>query len=177
MRGADWGDDPPRFICDVHLGKLARYLRMIGFDTLYDRELEDGEIIRLALAENRTVLTRDGGILADGRVGSYRPLSNAPERQITEVINDLSLQGYARPFTLCLTCNGLLLPVDKETLGDLVPPAVRRVMDEFHRCSSCRRIFWPGTHYDHMAQRIGEWLSLPDAGRSKHKGNHHETSS
>ncbi|HPQ05988.1 MAG TPA: Mut7-C RNAse domain-containing protein [Syntrophales bacterium] len=149
----------PRFLCDVHLGRLARWLRLLGFDTLYRRDLEDGEIVRTARKEGRIVLTRDGGILADGRINSFRPASTDPDEQIVELLRVFSLEGRIRPFTRCLECNTPLRQAAAEAVRDLVPPGVFTVTDEFCRCPTCGRVYWPGSHYEGMKGRIGRWLS------------------
>ena len=107
-------DDPAvKFICDVHLGKLARLLRLLGFDTIYRNDLEDWEIIRIARAEQRLALTRDREILGNRAIRSYRPRSIFPEEQIREVVTALDLARDCRPFSRCLICNGDILPADK----------------------------------------------------------------
>ncbi|HON23727.1 MAG TPA: Mut7-C RNAse domain-containing protein [Syntrophales bacterium] len=99
------------------------------------------------------------GILADGRINSFRPASTDPDEQIVELLRVFSLEGRIRPFTRCLECNTPLRQAAAEAVRDLVPPGVFTVTDEFCRCPTCGRVYWPGSHYEGMKGRIGRWLS------------------
>lgn len=145
----------PRFICDVHLGKLARRLRLMGFDTLYRNDLEDDEIIRIAAKDQRVILTRDGEILAHEAVRSYRPDSIFWDEQIREVLAAFGLREKIRPFSRCIKCNGELIPVGKNAIMALVPPRSRRFMKLFWQCQGCRKVYWQGSHYEKLKQ----WLA------------------
>lgn len=141
----------PFFIADAHLGGLARFLRMLGFDTLHDPALHDADIRRLAHDERRIVLTRDRELLKCREIarGAYVHAIRV-ESQLAEVAARYRLAERARPFTLCLRCNVPLEPVDKAAVAGRLPESVRRVQEEFTRCPGCDRIYWPGSHYRRM---------------------------
>jgi uncharacterized protein with PIN domain len=143
------------FVADAHLGGLAHLLRMTGFDTLYDNHFPDAEIERLAQAQQRIVLTRDRELLKRRGIshGCYVRALQA-EAQLREVFERLDLVRSARPFTRCLSCNGLLHPVDKAQIGALLPPRVREVHQRFSSCDGCARIFWEGSHWRRMRELV-----------------------
>jgi uncharacterized protein with PIN domain/sulfur carrier protein ThiS len=151
------GSDPdfPRFVADAHLGGLARFLRMLGFDTLHRNAFADEEIRRLADAERRIVLTRDRELLKCREIarGAY-VRSLKPEAQLAEVAGRYGLVGKARPFTLCLRCNLPLQSVDRAAVAPRVPPAVYALHQRFVRCPGCEGIFWPGSHYERMLSAL-----------------------
>jgi hypothetical protein len=149
----------PRFVCDVHLGHLARDLRTLGFDTSYERELTDDEIVARAVDEHRIVLTRDRGILERRAVTHGHWIRTTdPEAQVAEVVRALDLKGSIELFTRCRECNGELEAVARVTVHDEVPPKIFAEHDEFTRCSRCRRVYWRGSHYDRMRERLGGLL-------------------
>ena len=157
----------PRFVCDVHLGKLARDLRTLGFDTAYGNDLEDEEIVRLALAEHRTILTRDLGILQREAVThGYWLRSTDPDEQVREVVDALELGRGVAPFTRCRECNGPLLEVAKDEVAARLPPRIRAEYEDFARCPGCGRVYWKGSHYDRMRERLGDLL---DAGSRRER--------
>jgi len=138
----------PTFILDVHLGKLARYLRLFGFDSSYRNDFQDEEIIRIAADEKRIILTRDLGILKNGRVThGYWLRSQEPQEQLRELFDRLDLSGCVRPFTRCPVCNGVLERLAREAVAGALPPATRERYEEFARCRSCGHIYWKGSHY------------------------------
>ncbi|MCX7726297.1 MAG: Mut7-C ubiquitin/RNAse domain-containing protein [Chitinispirillaceae bacterium] len=142
---------PETFIADVHLGKLVRYLRLLGFDTYYNNSLEDKEIIRIALEENRILLTRDRRILYQKRViHGCCPRSDNPLEQLKEILLRYDLKKKAKPFTRCLCCNGLLDYVEKEKIIELLEPKTRIYYNTFKRCSLCKKIFWQGSHPERL---------------------------
>ncbi len=148
-----------RFILDVHLGKLARLLRMLGFDTLYRNSYRDPDIVRLAASEGRIVITRDRGILKTANVThGYWVRSSDPDEQLREVIDRFDLTGQVRPFHRCMACNAELLAVDKDAVLDRLPRRTANYFDEFHRCPECMRIYWKGSHYDKMKRYVQEVL-------------------
>ncbi|MBZ0275300.1 MAG: Mut7-C ubiquitin/RNAse domain-containing protein [Anaerolineae bacterium] len=141
----------PRFILDQHLGRLAAYLRMIGFDTLYRNDYHDEELAQVSHDETRILLTRDVGLLKRSLViYGYYVRSTHRQRQLEEIVRRYDLQKQARPFHHCMKCNGLLEDVPKEEIRDRVPFDTADYYDEFHRCQSCDRIFWKGAHYQRM---------------------------
>jgi len=144
-----------RFILDVHLGKLARYLRMLGFDCLYRNDLEDEEIVALSVDEKRIILTRDRGILKQGRVTHGCLIrKELVDDQVREVLKRFDLGGAIRPFSRCTACNASLEPVNKAEIRSELQPRTERYFEEFYRCPFCRKIFWKGSHYDRMTAKI-----------------------
>ena len=149
----------PAFILDVHLGKLARLMRMAGFDTLYRNDLEDDEIIEISVREHRIILTRDIGILKHNLVTHGHWMHNTnPEKQFKEVVHRFDLKGDVNTFTRCLKCNGTLKEVPKNVVYDKLPECVKKHFDEFWQCSSCGNVYWKGSHYDRMKEKIDDLL-------------------
>jgi uncharacterized protein with PIN domain len=142
------------FIADVMLGKLARWLRILGFDVIYSNTLDDDEIIRLAELENRIILTRDTRLVA--RRFQARSLfieSNDSREQVRQVVRALELADF-KVFSRCLECNTLLREVDKEAVFEKVPPFVYLTQNRFAICPTCDRVYWRGTHADEMLKRL-----------------------
>jgi uncharacterized protein with PIN domain len=145
----------PRFVLDVHLGRLAGYLRMMGFDALYRNSYTDRELAGLSGSEDRILLTRDVGLLKRTAVThGYFVRETSPRRQLREVLRRFDLTGLAAPFTRCIVCNGLLQPAEKETVKDALPPKILETQTGFLRCESCGRVYWKGSHYDRMQKLI-----------------------
>ncbi|MCE5251497.1 Mut7-C ubiquitin/RNAse domain-containing protein [bacterium] len=145
----------PRFILDVHLGKLARCLRMLGFDALYDNSYTDPEIVGIAREHHRIILTRDVSLLKMNEVThGYWIRSQHSEKQVHEVIRRLDLHAYIQPFSRCISCNGIVEEVPKESVIDILEPNTRRYYDEFFRCSSCGKVFWKGSHFKKMEEFV-----------------------
>jgi uncharacterized protein with PIN domain len=147
------------FLADAHLGGLARFLRMLGYDTLFHDRLQDGEIRRLADEERRIVLTRDRELLKCREIarGCYvRALK--PEAQLREVAGRYDLASAARPFTLCLHCNLALRPIDRSSLPGRVSEKILQLHESFVHCAGCDRVYWPGSHYDRMRAALGRAL-------------------
>jgi uncharacterized protein with PIN domain len=146
----------PGFICDVHLRKLSRRLRLLGFDTIYRNDLEDEEIIRIARTDDRIILTWDGETLSNKTVRSYRPDSIYSDEQVREVMSVFNLRGQIRPFSRCIKCNGDIIPVDKDSVIALVPPRSGQFMEHFWRCQGCKKKYWQGSHYNKMKMWVDE---------------------
>ncbi len=145
----------PRFVCDVHLGKLARRLRLLGFDTLWEDDLDDAAIATLAAHEGRCVLTRDVGLLKRNEVTrGYWVRSKEIRRQVAEVVGRLDLAARIDPFTLCPACNAPVAPVDKAEVASRLEPLTREHFEEFHRCTGCQKIYWRGSHYEALLAEI-----------------------
>ena len=150
-----------RFVLDTHLGRLAGYLRMMGFDTLYRNDYGDEELARTSHDEHRILLTRDRGLLKRGMVThGYLVRESAPRRQLAEVLRRFDLLGAARPFVRCLRCNNTLEPVAKERVAERLPPRAAELYREFLLCSGCGRVYWKGGHYRRMLQFV-ESLAAP----------------
>lgn len=147
----------PKFVLDVHLGRLAAYLRMLGFDAEYKSCFEDCELARISVEQCRILLTRDRGLLKNSAVTRGYWLRHTESRyQALEVVRRFDLAGSIRPFTRCMACNGILGPVAKEQVHALVPPRVLERQDEFQNCVECGRLYWKGSHYDRMRTWIEE---------------------
>jgi uncharacterized protein len=149
-----------RFVADAHLGGLAQRLRLLGFDTLYDNGFPDDEVERLARTEQRIVLTRDRQLLKRRGIthGCYVRAQH-PEQQLREVFDRLDLARAARPFTRCLRCNGTLRAVERERVRAVVPPAVADRYARFAVCEGCARVFWEGSHWRRMRDRVDALLT------------------
>jgi uncharacterized protein with PIN domain/sulfur carrier protein ThiS len=144
-----------RFIVDANLGRLSRYLRMLGFDTRFDMNLHDEDIIRIATEEKRIILTRDLGILKNSRVNrGYFIRSQQPDLQLREVIGKFDLKGKFKPFSRCIACNGEILPIVKEKIVGRVPEQVKTNFEDFFQCAVCDRIYWEGSHHQRMLEKI-----------------------
>lgn len=145
----------PRFVLDAHLGKLAGYLRLLGFDTLYRNDYDDETLARISSAEPRILLTRDRGLLKRSLVThGYYVRQVDPQRQIVEVLHRFDLQGQIAPFHRCIRCNGLLRDVSKEMIGDRLPHHTCEYYDEFHMCDQCGKVYWKGSHYQRLLDFI-----------------------
>ena len=149
-----------KFIADVHLGKLARLLRILGFDTIYKNNLNDREIIEKSIAEKRVILTRDMGILKNGKVNrGYFVRSDKPRLQVKEVIRRFDLYSLISPFNRCPICNGELTEVDKKSILSAIPQKTRNHYNEFKACRSCGKIYWRGTHFKRIEDFIKEIMA------------------
>ena len=148
-----------KFIADVHLGKLVRYLRLLGFDTLFDRDSDDNEIIDISVSGKRIILTRDRQLLKNKRVThGYWIRSSHPREQIREVVDRFDLRNDLKTFTRCMECNGILSEISKEEVsGDLLPNT-RQYYQVFRRCADCGKIYWEGSHFENMKKEIRNLL-------------------
>lgn len=147
--------DEIRFVLDVHLGRLAAYLRLLGFDTLYPDDYRDEELARLSSDEQRILLTRDTGLLKRSIVthGYYVRETN-PQRQLVEIVRQFNLVETIMPFRRCLSCNGSLESVDKAAISDQLQEDTRKYYDEFWRCQQCAKVYWKGSHFQRMQKLI-----------------------
>jgi len=145
-----------RFILDVHLGKLARWLRLLGFDCLYQNDFEDGHIVDLAVEEERIILTRDRGILKRKAVThGYCIRSENVQEQIREVVRRFDLRDQIRPFERCPRCNSNLEHVSKEDIREELEPGTAANYQEFLRCTECQQLYWEGAHFKTLGDAIG----------------------
>ncbi|MDH3588057.1 MAG: Mut7-C ubiquitin/RNAse domain-containing protein [Gammaproteobacteria bacterium] len=141
-----------RFVLDVHLGKLARLLRLAGMDCIYRNDLDDLEIIEIAGRDKRTILSRDKGILKNARVThGYWVRATDPPTQLREIVEAFDLRRSLRPFSRCMECNGHLRIADDADVIDQIPFAVLVAFDDFWQCEQCRRVYWKGSHYTQLA--------------------------
>ena len=149
----------PRFIVDVNVGRLATWLRVMGYDTVFRDPLEDNELVRIALREGRVIVTRDGGLaerrlVTTGRIRVVLVRDDDLRSQLSQVRRELDLDGR-NGFSRCVRCNEPLSPRSMESVEALVPPYVYRTHDSFMGCPDCGRIYWRGTHWDNMCKELG----------------------
>lgn len=139
-----------RFACDDMVGRLARWLRILGYDTSYDAALSESEFVRRAVGESRRILTRDGGLEVRWTIRSFLYLeSEKTYDQLRQVISGLNLPiADDKIFTLCVKCNKLMGEIRKGEVEGRVPPYVYRTQDRFFSCPDCGRLYWKGTHHD-----------------------------
>ncbi|MDP8254506.1 MAG: Mut7-C RNAse domain-containing protein [Candidatus Alcyoniella australis] len=154
-------DPLERFALDGHLGALARLLRTLGYDAAWRHPIDDCELIELAYAENRMLLTRDTRLVQRRGLGPHLLIEhNEPERQLVSLVRCLGLRpDPQRWFSRCLRCNLALECIGRETAAPCVPPYVLQTQDQFTRCPGCRRVYWPGSHGQRMRRRLRELLS------------------
>ena len=144
-----------RFVLDTHLGRLAAWLRMIGFDTLYRNDYDDRELARISAEERRILLTRDRGLLMRSAVThGYCVRESAPRRQLDEVVRRFDLAGCLDPFTRCMACNEPLRDVAKDAVAARMPALSRAHYHDVRECPGCGRVFWKGSHYRRMQQMV-----------------------
>jgi uncharacterized protein len=154
--------DEPRFILDGHLGRLNAHLRMLGYDCLYESNYDDDQLLRLALAEERILLTRDRRLLMHKALThGYLVRSLEPLEQLPEVVRRYGLLRWTRPFQRCIRCNHPLEPVEKEAIMDRLEPLTKMYFDEFRICPECKQIYWKGSHFEKM-ERVIEGLRKKD---------------
>jgi uncharacterized protein with PIN domain len=156
----------PKFILDVQLGRLARLMRLVGLDTLYQNNYKDGEIVDIALRDRRIILTMDRHLLKRKAVTHGVWIrSRDPESQIVEVIGRFDLKARLDPFSRCIRCNGRIESVEKNRIIQRLAPRTKIHFDTFAICPHCDRIYWHGSHYDRMRDRLVRWIG--DSARSK----------
>lgn len=144
----------PRFICDVHLGKLAKGLRMLGFDTAYQNSFTRKNLERISVEERRILLSRNSVFAKNKKLHSYIITSEDATAQIKSVTLYFDLKNKMRPFSLCLVCNEPLQRVSKELIVNQIPPNTAKYFTEFWQCNNCKRIYWKGSHYEQMLKEI-----------------------
>lgn len=148
-----------KFVLDVHLGKLARYLRLLGFDVLYNNNYRDDELIEIAQNENRILLTRDINLLKNKMVThGYWLRNTVTKQQLKEIVLRFNLQTNIISFTRCLECNGILQKVDKKRIEKLLPEQVANHFEKYHECSLCHKVYWEGSHYDKLKDFIVKFI-------------------
>ncbi|PAU94561.1 hypothetical protein CK503_07135 [Aliifodinibius salipaludis] len=154
---------PPhnRFLADANLGKLARYLRIAGFDTAYIQGQSDKEIINQMLGEQRVLLSRDRKLLMHKVIEyGYLPRSDEPVKQLLEIFRRFNLFDETNPFSRCPNCNGVLQSVSKEEVIDQLEPLTRKHFDDFSQCPDCGQIYWAGSHRQRLDERVKEILGI-----------------
>ncbi len=148
----------PKFIIDQNAGKLVKWLRLMGYDTIFFDGSEDSQMVKVALEENRVIITRDTHIVerrvaSKGRLRIVLLKTDEPEAQIKQVISSLKL-GSRHPFSRCLECNHLLVEKTKDEIKELVPPYVYQTQNQYMQCPNCHRVYWRGTHWQAMVKRL-----------------------
>jgi uncharacterized protein with PIN domain len=148
-----------KFIADNNVGKLARWLRLMGYDTLLFKQKDDGLMIKVALSENRVILTKDAQfmnrrLVTNGTLTTIHIKQDDPRLQVEEVAETLNLDYHFKPFSLCLECNRALVARDKKEVQNLVPVHVFETQAQYMECPACHRIYWPGTHWQNMGKAL-----------------------
>lgn len=157
--------DPPRFILDVGLGRLAGFLRMLGFDTRWRNDFADEALARESRDEGRILLTRDLGVLKRSEVlHGYFVRSDDPSQQLVEVVRRFRLTGPMKPFTRCLACNASLASAHKDEVLERIPEGVAATHSRFQQCPECKRVFWPGSHHARMQTLVDKLRALEHEG-------------
>lgn len=148
----------PRFFADVMLGRLARWLRLLGFDTAFESDVSDADLVRRALLEDRVVLTRDRRLPREWRTDAvYVVDSHSTSEQLAEVMREFKLSAQLRLFRICSRCNRALVPAEPGDLKERIPARILELHDSFRGCPSCGRVYWSGSHTSRM-RRVVEGL-------------------
>ena len=150
-----------KFAADNNVGKLARWLRLIGYDTLLFKQKNDSQMIKTALKEDRVILTKDNQfmrrrLVTNGKLKAIYIKQDDPKLQVQEVVQTLNLNYHFKPFSLCLECNQVLMARDKEEVQNRVPTHVFKTQTQYTECTTCHRIYWPGTHWHAMVKKLQE---------------------
>jgi len=148
-----------KFIVDNNVGKLAKWLRIMGYDALLFSEEDDGRMVKIALAENRVILTKDSQIIKrrlamSGRLKAVLIKDDDIRSQLRQVVTVFNLDYHFRPFSICLECNLKLVEKDKEAVRELAPPYVFKTQEQYMECPSCHRLYWRGTHWEAMSREL-----------------------
>ena len=156
-----------RFIVDHNVGKLAKWLRMMGYDSLFFDGSDDSHMVAQALAEGRVILTRDTAIMkrrliTSGRLKAVLIDSEKPEQQMRQLMDTLDLNSQFSPFTLCLECNQPLVERRQEEVKERVPPYVYKTQRQYMECPACHRIYWRGTHWQAMTRKLEKLVHVND---------------
>lgn len=151
--------EAPKFVVDNNVGKLAKWLRMMGYDTVFFSGSDDSGMVAIARFEDRVILTRDTQIMkrrliTSGRLRAILIVNDEPERQIKQVKEALNLDLEFKPFSLCLECNQPLVERSKEQVKERVPPYVFKTQDHYMECPACHRLYWRGTHWQAMTKKL-----------------------
>ena len=153
-----------KFMVDQNVGRLAKWLRIMGYDTTFFSGSNDSHMVAMALKEGRVVLTKDTQIMkrwvvTSGRLKAILIKGDEPEQQMCQVIEALNLDCWFRPFAICLECNQSLVERSKHEVKDLVPPYVFQTQNQYMECPGCHRIYWRGTHWQAMTKRLEKFMT------------------
>jgi uncharacterized protein with PIN domain len=149
-----------KFIADVHLGKLARLLRMLGFDTVYQNDFTPQELLNISHEKKRILLSRAASITKSSNIESLVISKEDPLVQVTQVIQHFNLKDQFSPFSRCMTCNGIIEIVSKETIEHLIQKNTATYFSQFWQCQSCKRVYWEGSHFEKIRTTIQRIISL-----------------
>ena len=148
-----------RFVTDIHLGRLTRYLRLLGFDTLYYNDFNHRGLIEISFRQARVLLTRNRRLLKNKVITRGLWVRDVdPRKQLKWIFRRLDLYADASPFSRCLCCNGLVRPISKQEVAHRLPSRIRSGHQFFSLCSSCDRVYWKGTHFKRMSRFVQEML-------------------
>jgi len=162
--GSSPANQEPRFIADAMLGRVARWLRTLGYDTVFNDAIADFELVRRALLENRILLTRDRRIPEEWRIDNCLILdTRGTQDQLAEVVSALGLPHPDRLFTRCRHCNVELEPIPRAEVADGVPTRVLERTDDFFHCPECERVYWRGSHTERMSKLIDRVFDKAEA--------------
>jgi len=142
-----------KFIADVHLGKLARLLRLLGFDTFYENNVTINDLLRLSTDQDRIILSRNK-LFSKKSNKSFLVTDENPSIQLKQLYDHFHLKDQIHPFSRCIVCNGTLEAVTKEKISVLLEKNTSQYFNEFWQCKHCKRIYWKGTHYENMLKKI-----------------------
>ena len=142
-----------KFIADVHLGKLARLLRLLGFDTFYENNVTINDLLRLSADQDRIILSRNK-LFSKKSNKSFLVIDENPSIQLKQLYDHFHLKDQIHPFSRCIVCNGTLEAVSKEDISVLLEKNTSQYFNEFWQCKHCKRIYWKGTHYENMLKKI-----------------------
>ncbi len=156
----------PKFVVDANVGKLARWLRMIGYDTLFINDIDDDMLVAIGLREKRVLLTKDTQIMlrrvvTSGELQALLIKDDDAKTQLRQVVETMKL-NRRRQFTRCLECNEPLVSRSKDDVRDLVPPYVFQTQSHYVQCPVCNRIYWRGTHWQRMNQELEMFMEVAD---------------
>lgn len=152
-----------RFVLDAHLGRLAAYLRLFGFDTLHRNDYDDPTLADISARERRILLTRDRRLLMRKQIThGYYVRATQPQQQLLEVLTRFDLLKSHRPFTRCLHCNGEIAAVPKELVLSRLQPRTRAAYNEFWSCRDCGKVYWKGMHYRRLQQLVASITGKSD---------------
>jgi uncharacterized protein with PIN domain len=143
-----------KFIADVHLGKLARLLRMLGFDTVYKNDFTLDELLKIGEDQSRILLSRNFLLSKTHTDRCFVVSDENPFVQLKQVIQRFGLMEQFCPFSRCLVCNGVLEGVPKESIGHMLQKNTASYFHEFWQCAECKRIYWKGSHFERMLKTI-----------------------
>lgn len=146
---------PSKFVLDVHLGKLAKTLRLFGLDTSWNTDRKETEILHLSNQQQRMILSRDIGLLRNGEARyGYWIRATDPDRQIHELFERFNISDHIAPFSRCMKCNGVLEETELSQVEERVPPKVREWHSLFYECRNCHKVYWKGSHYKKLQEKV-----------------------